>query len=58
MMVLQFSQANDFMGLPESAVRVNVLSVPESCLNYGRERLAWSLKSQRWDGLAGLLRGP
>jgi hypothetical protein len=35
MMVLHFSQAYDFMGLPESAVRAKVESVPDNCLNWG-----------------------
>jgi hypothetical protein len=33
MRVLHFAQAYDFIGLPESAVRAKVESVPESCLN-------------------------
>lgn len=33
MMVLHFSQACDFIGLPESAVRSKVESVPDNCLN-------------------------
>jgi hypothetical protein len=37
--VLHFWQAYDFIGLPESAVRAKVESVPESCLNFESGRL-------------------
>jgi hypothetical protein len=34
MMQLHFPQACDFMWFPESAVRVKVVLLPESCVNW------------------------